>query len=282
MKRAFLFLLLILSLGSTSWAGEVKMATGKAGGIYAGIVGPELSKQMGSKNPLTMINTGGSRENMELLMKGDVNIAVTQFDVLLANPDMDVMVLGFCYPEYVHMIVNKDSKIDSVKDLSEKTKVAIGNENAGTAVTWAAFCKGDESYKKIPTTQDGGVFALSALQNRQVDAVLLVGGLGVGDAKRADQNAQFKMVSVSDGDFVKAIYKGKKIYEFADVSKSIYPSLLGGRWTDVKTVSCQAVIVCSTKWAQSNQADFEKLYDAVQKAVPNIQLAIKERNAQQK
>lgn len=282
MKRVWLSVLLVFLAFSTVSAGapsaELKMGTGKSSGIYTSIVGPQLNKQMPHNLPLSIVNTGGSRENLEKLQAGEIQVAVMQFDVLLAHPEADVMVLGFVYPEYVHLIVNKDSKIKDLSDLNEQTKIAIGDEYAGTGVTWAAFKKAVPSLSKIPTTPDGGVFALSELQNRQIDAVLFVGGLGIGDAKRADINSQFKMISINDSDLLRATYKGKRIYHKDVVDKKVYPNLMDHYFFDQSVVACDAVIVVSSAWAKEHQSDFEKVYDSVQRAIPNIRLAIQERN----
>ena len=159
----------------------IRIATGKETGIYYSVAGKLLQQQLGSTRS-ELIPTNGSVQNIEMLKSGLADVAFCQYDALItaAGADMDILVIKRLYPEYVHLIVAQGSKVKSIKDLDlNKAKFAIGPDGSGTWVTWKLFCLADKTYANVATVPLGGARALSALESKDIDAVLLVGGLGV-------------------------------------------------------------------------------------------------------
>jgi len=258
---------------------EIRIGTGKENGVYHSVAGKILKQQLG-KVPVSLVTSNGSLENLDRLKSGEIDIAFMQFDTLVnENLTIDFVVIKRMYPEYVHMIV-KENGIDSITKLEAgKSKIAIGPDGSGTWVTWKSFCKSDKSYDGIATLPIGSTRALSALESGEIDAVLLIGGLGVGDAMRAEKDRdKFKLANVDDWDFNNTMYKKEKVYDFVPLTSKTYPNLIGGFFGGSKeTIKVDAVLVTTAKWADTNSGLFDKVFDAATKTIPNIEIELKSR-----
>ena len=242
------------------------LATGKDGGMYAKIGTYYLPKQLDNRVPLNCTNTLGSAANGDLLKSGAVDGAVIQADYLAQHPELNVEVVAELYDEYVFLLAQKDSGIKSVKDLTDKSKIATDRADSGTQITWASFCAQDKSYKSIPTEPLAGTIAQSKLRSGDISAVMFVSGVGGADIARANQSNDLRLVNVDDWDFDNAKYKGKKIYKFVKVGSDSYPNLFPGMFnSNVETIAVPALFVVRSEWAAEHQGEFDNLYDAVQK-----------------
>ena len=267
MRKSVSFILalgLIFSICNSVWA--FNLATGKDGGMYSKVGTYYLPKQLDNRVPLNCTNTVGSAANGDLLKFGAVDGAVIQADYLAQHPELNVEVVAELYDEYVFLLAQKDSGIKSVKDLSDKSKIATDRADSGTQITWSSFCAQDKSYKTIPTEPLSGTIAQSKLRSGDVSAVMFVSGVGGSDITRASQANDFRLVSVDDWDFDNAKYKGKKVYKFVNLDSDSYPNLFPGMFNSkVETIAVPALLVVRSDWAAEHQAEFDKLYDAVQK-----------------
>ncbi len=93
---------------------------------------------------------------------------------------------------------------------------------------------------------------------------------------RANENKGFKLSEVDDWDFNDTKYRGKPVYEFEDIATSVYPGLTPSLFAgSVKTITIPAVFVVRSAWAMENPAEFDRLYDATTRAIPNIDQFVK-------
>lgn len=276
-----LCVIFMLILVSTSFAEPVvKIGTGKENGIYNSVAGKILQQQLG-RTKSELITSNGSIQNLERLKNGEIDVAFCQFDSLIATTgaNMDLVVIKRLYPEYVTLIVKQGGK-KSIKDFDLKnTKFAIGPDGSGTWVTWKGLCATDKSYTAVATVPVGGSRALSSLESGDVDGVLLVGGLGIGDVMKANADgSKFELCAVDDWDFDNAIYKKEKIYQFTKIPSKIYPGLIECMLgCSTETIMVDAVLVTTSKWADENDSLYEKVFDAATKTIPNIKLEIGKR-----
>lgn len=273
MKRfsVFTLLMIFVLLCLPAFAGELTMATGSEKGVYHKIGTYFLPKQLDGTMAITCVNTQGSVENIKLLKEGKVQAAMLQMDALIMHPDLEVEIVGVTHMEYVHLITNADSDIKSITDLKSKHKIAVGRADSGTQVTWSSFVKEDQSYKEIATLPLSGTIALSKLSAGEVDAVLMVSGLLGGDAVRANNAGTYRLAEVDDWDFNDTMYRGKKVYDFTKIPSKTYPGLIPGMFAgDSETIGIPAVLVVSSAWAMDNPSDFDRLFDATSRAIPNI------------
>lgn len=282
MKRVLtsvVFLIFTICLTSFAFAANqtpIRIATGGERGLYYGVAGKNIAMHLG-RIPIDLLITSGSVENIDLLRKGEADLAIIQYDSLLTEgKDMNLIVITPLYDEYVHLITRRDDNIDSIKDFKpETTKLAIGIDGSGTSVTWKGFCSLDESYKKIATLPIGGSRALSELAQGNIQGVLIVGGLKMGDVVRADADGKtYKMAAVDDWDFDNAKYNNQKIYEFKSLSSHTYPGLIRGGFISankIETIALKSVLVTTTKWADENPKLYDRVFDAANSAKPNIE-----------
>lgn len=125
--------------------GYISIATGNTGGTYYPL-GGALSTILNGANlgyTATAQATGASVENLQLIDKGDAEIALVQNDVAyyavngtenFQGNKLD-KIRGLCtlYPEVVQIIASNDSGIEKIEDLKGK-KVAVGDPGSGTEI----------------------------------------------------------------------------------------------------------------------------------------------------
>ena len=153
---ALLAVLLIMSLmlaacggggtatnGDTELTGDYIFASGGTSGTYYPYCGAVAQAWMDQFNGLTVTvqATGASAENLNLINKGEADIAIVQNDTMTyayegtegfsnADPIKNFSVMATVYPEVVQIIARADSGITSVADLAGKT-VSVGDLGSG-------------------------------------------------------------------------------------------------------------------------------------------------------
>lgn len=125
-----------LSLG-----GDYIMGTGGTSGTYyplGGALCQVINHAVGTN--ITANSTGASVENVRLINKGEIDLALVQSDTLAYAMSgtvlFDKVTDGFgavcsIYPEILHLVVREDSDIQSITDLKGK-KVSVGDIGSGT------------------------------------------------------------------------------------------------------------------------------------------------------
>ena len=122
---------------------------------------------------IAVISTGGSSENMTLLAKGKLELALVQADAISRD---NVSLLAVLYPDLFQLVVRTDSGIEKLKDL-EGSKIALPPVTSGQyhAFWFLANHYGlaPERINAIPMTTSA---ADNAIVNGEVDAVFRVRG----------------------------------------------------------------------------------------------------------
>jgi TRAP transporter TAXI family solute receptor len=129
--------------------------------------------------------TQGSVENIRLIGKGDAHFGIAQADAALAalagldpfqSAAVPLSAIGRVYQDYLQIVVRKDAALHAVADLDGK-KVWTGLPESGIAlfsrrlieVTELRVDRQDQPIKEATT----------ALENRHIDAMLVLGGVPV-------------------------------------------------------------------------------------------------------
>ncbi len=189
MKKIKLMLAVFLFWATAVYAQAprtLSLATGPAGGTYARI-GEDI-KGVVEKEGLSvrLTTSNGSFENIELLAKGEVDLAIVQLDALKYFADVAkvagnvnvferIKVVLNLYPEEIHVLTNKP-EITSFYHL-EGRKISLGPEKSGTSLTGEVLLKlYDVKAEKSHETPEE---ALKKLNSGQIDAMLFVGGAPV-------------------------------------------------------------------------------------------------------
>ena len=151
MKKTLLILaalFMIFGMTSTVMAADVKMvlATGGTAGTYYPF-GGAMAKIWNSKIKdmnVTAQTSGASGENVRLINKKEVELALVQSDTLdfaynakeaFKEPLKDMSVVAVLYPEVIQVVVAADSPIKSFADLKGK-KVGVGAPGSGTEANY--------------------------------------------------------------------------------------------------------------------------------------------------
>ena len=119
-----------------SWTGlpaKIRMATGTAGGRYRAVadaLGKELAARSGV--PVEIVETRGSIENLDLLERGELELALFQPEAVSQDSGDHSLIrsAGNVFSEIVVVLARRGSEITSAFDLKDK-RVSIGVKESG-------------------------------------------------------------------------------------------------------------------------------------------------------
>jgi len=218
--------------------------------------GQIFKKEVKDDIDIKLEETRGSYHNLQLLKTGKIDAALVQSDTFkLYQKEFTSLqtIQGTMYPEYVHLIVNRKSNINSIKDLIPgKHKVLIGGNGSGSETTWKSFCDEDNFYLKFDTKNLGGKSGLLEVVNNSNSVMIFVCGLNSELLNIAKTyNKDLKLAHVDDWDFNDSVDQwGNDIYRFEDIPGGKYKGLQDGIIiSSIETIAVDAVLVLSQKWA---------------------------------
>ena len=227
---------------------SLNVGTGGESGTYYGYTGI-LGTVIGQKTDvkLTVVATGGSKDNLVSMQDGMYDLATVQSDVMTyayngTNSFADsgkidgFRVLCALYPETVQ-IVTTDPEIKTVADLKGKN-VSIGA--AGSGVYFNAMdvlgAYGLTESDINPTYQSFGDSA-DSLKNGQIDAAFIVAGAPTTAITDLATTKDVYLVSLDD-EHVDQLLASSPYYTKVTIGKDVY-----GLDTDTITVAVSAVVL---------------------------------------
>ena len=193
MKRSLVILLTLMlgiGLASTASAQEIKLilATGGTAGTYYPF-GGAMAKIWNSKIPginVTAQATGASAENIRLINKKEVELALVQSDTIdfafnakeaFKERLTKMNAIAVLYPEVIQIVVRGNTKIKSFADL-KGVKMGVGAPGSGTEANFRQLL---EVYgmKKDDVKAQYLSFAESAEQfkDKHIDAFIVTAGI---------------------------------------------------------------------------------------------------------
>lgn len=260
----------------------INVCTAKKGGNYE-YTGAVIKGFLEGTYTVNVINTLGSVDNIKKINSGECDIAIVQSDALFAyekdSGAINGSELGSLYREYAHLICRRDTGIDEISDLNEKTKVMIGKEGSGSQVTWRGMVladkeEGGDDYSKIPV-----VYADSIVKLNAGDAACMITTATPGHKSLSVDAEKFGdklvLVPIEDKDFNDITVTDSNgnvssVYNEAELPYSSYKKLMPtgalGR-KDVATFSVTAKVIISEK-AENEKPE---IYDAVGMILPDVQ-----------
>ena len=177
-----------IGLGRAELNGDITLGTGWPAGSYYQF--GEAFAEYARTQDYTLFNyaSEGSLENGYRVNTGRIDFAILQSDVAEVLykgwveeeqlPQSDLRAVASLWPEAVHIISLDESGLERLSDLKDK-RIAIGSLRSGTRFTaariWLAADLGRLNYKDVQTLSRGD--AIKALENKQVDAVIIVGAV---------------------------------------------------------------------------------------------------------
>ena len=159
-----------------------------------------IAEVLNRSNPhftLSVYDTGGSAESLELVQSERVDIAVVQAD--LARPD-NVLDLVRLYPDAYHLLVRTEQRIESAADL-RGLRIAIPPQDSGqNHVFWSLaehYGLKPEDISALPMGAEAAYFALST---GQVDAVFTIRSPGNQTLRELFASGQFTLAPIAQGE----------------------------------------------------------------------------------
>ena len=189
--------MILVFAGAASAATFINIGTGSTGGTYYP-VGAGMAKVWNSAIPGMKANaqsTGGTAQNLALLGKGEAEVIFADGLYFFAyegkgtfegKPMKELRGLVPLYAEPIHFLVAKGSNIKSIQDLKGK-RVSVGAVGSGTEVTVRTLLKvaGLDPDKDIKPENLGLSDTAGAFADKNIDAALTVGALGIAGAKNS-------------------------------------------------------------------------------------------------
>jgi uncharacterized protein len=262
MKRALAVVvgsLCVIGLVTAASAGEVKliMATGGTAGTYYPY-GGAMAKIWNSKIPgmnVTAQATGASVENVRLMNKDEVELALVQSDTIdfafnakeaFKEKLTNMAVVAVLYPEVIHIVVRGELDVKSFSGLRGK-KIGVGAPGSGTEANFRQLLDVYKMSKDDVSTQFLS-FAESADQfkDRRIDAFMVTGGVPTSAIMDVASQRDIKILPIEDT-MISSITNKYPFLAAAVIPANSYK----GVTADVKTVAVNAVLIAHPKLSET-------------------------------
>lgn len=258
---------------------QMILATGGTAGTYypfGGAMAQIFNTKATPAVNVTAQATGASIENLRLLNKKEVELALVQSDMMdyaykgqesfKTEKLTNFSGIAILYPEIIQVVVRTDSGINSIADLKGK-KVGVGAPGSGTEANFRQLL--DTYGLDMKSVQPQFLsFSESSDQfkDKHIDAFIVVAGIPNSAIQDIASQHNIKVLSLSD----EMIAKANQKYPFL-ASATIPANTYKGQAADVKTVAIMATLVVNnqvkddvvygiTKALFDNQADLGKAH----------------------
>jgi hypothetical protein len=271
-------------------ADNLVLATGGTAGTYYPF-GGAMAKIWNSKIKgmnVTAQTSGASGENVRLINKKEVELALVQSDTLdfafnakeaFKEPLKGMNAIAVLYPEVVHVVVAADSPIKSFADLKGK-KIGVGAPGSGTEANFRQLL---DAYGMKKEDVNGQYLSFSesaeAFKDKHIDAFIVTGGVPTSAIMDvATQNA-IRILPIA------ADVMGKMTQKYPFLAGVKIPAnSYKGQTAEVPTVAVNAVLISGsqlkddmvynlTKALFENQAELASAHAKGKEL--NIQYAVK-------
>lgn len=205
---AWMVLLIPPNLYRNRMPGSVRIAAGFEGGTYDQVATSICEKLSEVGSQATTVSTVGSSENIDRLLRNDVDLALIQADSIESS---SIAVIAPLYYEAVHILVRQDSGITNLEELRER-HVVVGPDQAGShSIAKLLLRSAGLTFEDIQVdTNDWH----KILQSAHADAAIVVSKLGSQDVGDLLCAGQFRLLAMS------------KAWQFALDEPSFHPLLV--------------------------------------------------------
>ncbi|MCF0123686.1 MAG: TAXI family TRAP transporter solute-binding subunit [Ruminiclostridium sp.] len=279
MKKIFaLTMAVVMALGLCACGGSsddgsaeggavsLSMATGGTSGTYygfCGVVGQVLNEKMADSLNITVVSSGASAANIDLVETGANELAIVQNDVMYyaySGTDMyaekapyeNYSAVMSCYPEYVQIIANKN--ITSIDDLKGK-KVSVGDAGSGVEFNarqiLAAY--GIDIDSDITKNNQGFADSADSLKNGTIDAAFVVAGYPTTAVAELASTYNFNILAV-DQEHADALMADYGFYTYGVIPGNTYSCVA----EDVPAVAVMATIIARNDVSEDTIYNFVK------------------------
>ena len=229
----FLFTLLFVFFTFTASANrQVYVSGGPEGGTFNPIakgIADFVSKKTGDE--YQHFTSGGSIDNLEKVNNRSADIGITYSgDLYLgrngflnnkrSRQHRNVYALAYLYGAPAHLVVLKDSGINTVADLSFGKKVAVGNLGSGAATASKRFFESMGVWEKIEPQYLGYAAGADALVKGLVDALWLFTGFPNAAVVSVTEQKEIKLIPL----YEEAMKTGVLFEDFPFYSRVTIPA----------------------------------------------------------
>ena len=194
-------------------------------------------------------STNGSFENIELLRKRELSLAIAQSDIVNAaingtgqfegNKYEDLRVLMSLYSEVIQIVVPEASDIKSLFDLKGH-KINVGPANSGNALTTkevlTAMGIPESDYTKIYLSYDE---AIQAMEKSECDATIIISGVPTKAIIELKKRIPIKVLGIPREVTFKTVGKLPYLTQYT-IPDNIYGE-------NISTVAVSALLVTNNK-----------------------------------
>jgi TRAP transporter TAXI family solute receptor len=242
-------LFVIGAVASVQAADNLVLATGGTAGTYYPF-GGAMSKIWNSKIKdmnVTAQTSGASGENIRLMNKKEVELALVQSDTLdqawngmeaFKEPLKGMSAIATLYPEIVQVVVRADSPIKTFADLKGK-KVGVGAPGSGTEINFRQLM---DIYGLKKEDVNGQYLSYSesaeAFKDKHIDAFIATAGVPNSAIMDVGTQNEIRILPISADISAKLIQK----YPFFAAVK-VPANAYKGITQDVPTVAVNAVLI---------------------------------------
>jgi len=247
------FLFVVGAVATVQAADNLVLATGGTAGTYYPF-GGAMAKIWNSKIKdmnVTAQTSGASGENVRLINKKEVELALVQSDTLdfafnakeaFKEPLKGMSAIAVLYPEVVQVVVAADGPIKSFADLKGK-KVGVGAPGSGTEANYRQLM---DAYGMKKEDVNGQYLSFSesaeAFKDKHIDAFVVTGAVPTSAIMDvATQNA-IRILPIADDIAAKLTQK----YPFLAAVK-VPANSYKGQTADVPTVAVNAVLIAGSQ-----------------------------------
>ena len=255
-------------------AADVKLvlATGGTAGTYYPF-GGAMGKIWNSKIPgmnVTAQTSGASAENIRLINKKEVELALVQSDTLdfafnakeaFKEPLKEMSVIAVLYPEIIQVVIRADSPAKTFRDL-KGMKIGVGAPGSGTEANFRQLL---DAYGLSKDDVKGQYLSFSEsaeqFKDKHIDAFIVTAGIPNAAIMDISTQHNIRILDVS-GDLANKLIQKYPFLAATKVPANTYKN----QTQDVVTVAVNAVLIASnalkedvvyglTKALFENQAD---------------------------
>lgn len=236
--RTFLLPLMLstlLPVQADELPGVITIGTGSVTGVYypaGGAICRLLNRDESATTRCAVESTGGSRDNLSLLAKGEIELAFVQSDLLweavrgqgayAGKPLRDMTTLFSLYVEPLNLVVRGDSDIQQLEDLKGK-RVGIGNPGSGDRATVDALLAalGWDAHAFAAVDESKAAERVEALCSGKTDAFFMVAAHPNQTVTEAVTECNARLVPL-EGDAINTLLANFPYYSKVQIPGGLY------------------------------------------------------------
>lgn len=206
---------------------------------------------------LSLVETVGSVENLQLLRDGKVDLALVQNDIAFYAAEGEAMFNGqkisnisgiaTLFPEVVQIIVRKETGITSLADLAGR-KIAVGSKNSGTYYNAQQLLTVANVWEQIDHQYQDAGEAMQEMQEGRVDGFIFTSGLPNPSIVELARKVEITLVPV-EADLVQKLVTSYSFYFPSTIEANQYP----GQTTAISAVEINAILLSSSTLSENDQ-----------------------------